>query len=666
KRQVNDYRDMEIGSSNKSYTLDIPLTPPNKILLKMISDIRSRGEVTDLARIVLDGIEAIRGKFRILSFTDLYAKAIVEADDWIDEIKGTSIKDLSWVGGDEHSFTAANILASWTAGAGAFYRYPLINYAELYSGEHTAGAKIYPYDFYPSWNIEDIVRKIFSDSGYTLASGSFFDGTFGQTLYIHSTPFVRNSDFIAGKNLKVYVNDNTDNYDTDTVLTGNNVVLTVNQVMVIQGEDEDEGSDFNTGTYRYVVPEAGCYRFQAYMEVWSDPNREPAKYTVNSNDLTWSIRKNGTPLETDTQSGVTLFNSGNSFDIDTGYIYLAASDYIDIHINMEVDADNDSPGTLNPTFFIDAGLTDNYLQLVWSEHNLWPGIGETMSPETHLPDIDTVSFLKALKEAYNLRFFMDRNNKTIYIETSDDFYGDTVVDWSDKIDYSEEPSFEIIVFNYKKKQQFQWKPDESDKAYSNYVSESGIPFQKILTLDSEYAKPGTFIRENSQFSPTILGNMNQIRHYDGKVPKILGSEEFVSSSRPYPPYRSQRWLPRIFEWKGMVALTTGSFNWYEDIEDTSGVSFSTFPSMETSDMSDVFDAYWLEDFRRIDRNKLATTTLKIKPYEFIPFTTVVGTAPDEGFRAKYLLNINGQDMYYIVTRITTDGDRVKCELMQKT
>lgn len=664
KRQINDYRDTSIGASNKSYTVEIPLTPGNLPKLGFINDIRSKVDVTDPARIVMNGVEVIRGTMRILNFTSLYAKIIVEADDWIDEVKGKSIRDLSWVSGEEHSFTSANVQNSFTTAAGAFYRYPLINFAELYSGEYQTGAAMYPYDFYPMWNIEDIVRKIFAESGYTVASGSFFDGTFGQSLYQFSAPVVRNDDFIAGKNLKVYVNSNSDNFDTATIPSGGSATLAVNQVMVIDGENEDEGGDFSTGTHRYTAPEAGCYRFQSYMEVWSDPNRAPANYTVNSSSLTWSIRKNGVAIEQKTGSGITLFNSGNSFEIDTGWIYLAASDYIDIHVNISVNATNDSPGSLDPELYVVSGVTNNYLQLTWDERNLWPGIGETMSPETHLPDIDTIDFLRGLKEAYNLRFWMDRANRTIYIETSDDFYGPTVVDWSDLIDYSQDPVLQVASSNYTKTQKFRWRPDTSDKAYTNYVSESGVPFEKELTLGSAYVLSGTTVRENPIFSPTILGNMNQIRHYSGKVPKILGSEEFVSASRPYPPYRPKTWQPRIFEWKGLVAFTTGSFRYYDDIEDTGYTTYNAFPSVETPSMVDMYSDYWLKDFRRIDENKILTCTLKIKPYQIIPFTTVVGTAANEGFRAKYKLNLEGIDMYFIMSRITTNGDLVKCEFMQ--
>ena len=82
-------------------------------------------------------------------------------------------------------------------------------------------------------------------------------------------------------------------------------------------------------------------------------------------------------------------------------------------------------------------------------------------------------------------------------------------------------------------------------------------------------------------------------------------------------------------------------------------------------MSDVYDDLWLKDFRRIDTGKLTTCTLKIKPYQIIPFTTKVGTVTEEGFRAGYKMNIEGIDSLFISNKVIADGDRVKCEFVQK-
>jgi hypothetical protein len=668
KRSVNDYRDPELGGNARSYTLEIPLTRVNRVKLGFIDDIRSRSEVTEEARLVVNGMEVIKGKLRILKGNRMVARAIIEGNDWINDISGVSIADLDW-SGDTHTFTESNISGSWTAGAGALYRYPLINFCELVSGDYGPnGSKVYPYDLYPMWNVEDIVTKLFLEAGYTLAGSGFFAGTFGRSLYVMSKPNPAGDDFITGKNLDVYVDDDTDNQDSASIGTGATDTLTVTQVVDIDAETEDEGSDFSTSTNQYTAPEDGTYRFQGQITVYSTFNRSPAQWTVLSNNLTFTIRKNGAvTLATLSASGVSAFDLANCvYDLDTGYMYLEAGDTVEMYVSMSAQGTNDSPGTLTAYLYLDAGATTSFLKNDWSEQNLWPGIGQTISPGDYLPDVDGVAFLKALRDFANLRFFVDRNNRAVYIETSDDFYGSTVVDWSDKIDYSEEPEWEVIASNYKETQRFKWKPDSSDKAYVNEVAANGVPYQKELVLGSEYVRPGVDERENPLFAATPLGDMPQIGHWGyQKVPRIFGGDEFVSAARPYPANRPKSWDVRLFEWKGMVALSYGNFDWHDDIEDASGTNYTTFPSVECPDMSDVYDDYLLKDWNRIEKNKILTCTLKLSPAEIQKFMTVVGTAANEGFRAVYKLNVEGVDMLFICSQIVTDGDRVKGTFIQK-
>ncbi len=665
KRQLTDYRDLSIGTSNKSYTIDIPMTPSNTVLLQFINDLRSRGEVTDEAKIITDGIELIRGTIRILSFTELYAKIIIEADDWISEVGANKINDLSWGAAEDHTFNASNISDSWIAGPGAFYRYPLINFAELVSGDYTSnGAKLYPFDFYPCWKIADIVEKIFAESGYTLASGGFFDSATGQSLYQLSASKPNEHDHILGKGLKVYVDDKNDNYDSASIAGGTAGTLQVNQVLVMGGESRDEGNDYSITTNRYTAPEDGTYRFQAQVQVFSTMHNPLASWSVVNSSITWSIRKNGVALVDETVNNTSVFDMGNSFDLDTGYIHLDGGDHIEVYVFLTVVGQNTSANPLTAVLHIREGVDVSYLRSIWNEQCLWPGIGKTMNPSNYLPDIDAVDFLNGLKQVYNLRFFMDRMNRTIYIETSDNFYGATVKDLSDKVDYSHDLDMRVLASKYRRTQIFKFKPDTSDKAYTNEVSANGVPFQKKYVLGSSYAIPGSKTNENVVFSPTPTGDMPQIGHYSyQKIPRIFGSDEFVSSWRPYPAYRAKKWNPRLLEWKGMVALTTGMWVWHANVNDPTGTNYTTFPSVVCPDMNDMFNVYLAKDWRRIDENKLLTCV--VIGMNLIEFNTVIGTAANEGFRATYKLNIEGVDMFFILNKIVTDGDRVKCEFVQK-
>jgi len=668
KRQVADYTDLSLGGTVTSYTIDVPLTMGNKPKLGYIEDVRSRVEVTEQARLVANGMEIIRGKLRILRANTEKCVIIIEGNDWISDISGISIKDLSWAGGDEHEFTSANILASWTAAAGAFYRYPLINFGGLISGDHgLSGSDLFPYDFYMGWHIETIITKILLDAGYTLDTSGFFASTFGRSLYLFSDPKPALDDFISGKELAVSVTNNSDNSDTTFLGIGASGGVNITKVLDINTKTTDEGNDWSIANDRYTVPADGTYRFQAQIKIDSDMNNgDGTVYTVTLNSLTWSIRNNSSPIFSYSNTGNNLFDTGNSFTLDTGYIYLEAGDHIDIYVNAVCQGTNISGVGQNADIFIIQGTISSFFTALWSEHNLWPGVGQTISPSKYLPDMDSIDLLKGLKEAFNLRFWVDRNNKKVYCETSDDFYGSTVIDWTDKIDYSSLPGLEVIASKYEINQKFRWKPSDGDKAYDNFVASSGVPFEKELILESEYAKAGLRDNENLALAATVLGDMPQIGHFSqSKIPRIFGGNEFVGSGYYYPPFRSKEWGPRIMEWKGMVALTKGDFDYFDDFEDTSGTNYTTFPSMETPDMNDVFDDFMVKDWNRIEKNKIVTCELVLTPAEIMKFMTVVGTAANEGFRATYKMNIEGVEMYFMVGSIITDGNRVKAVLIQK-
>jgi len=672
KRQVNDFRDLTIGTSAKSYAFDIPLTRTNKRLLEHYQDVRSREEVSDTARIFVDDMEVISGRIRLLNVDQEKVRAIVEADDWLENIRGVSIQDVDWTG-DTHLLSESNVTGSWASvgpTATPLYCYPVMNYCLPWSEQTGFGAITYPNDFYPVWKIKEIVERIMEQAGYSIAANGFFDSNDGHTKYINSRPVPNSDDFLENKGLSVYVDDNTDNYDSDTVGALGSASCTVNQVLVIQGETTDEGNDFSTGTYRYTAPADGTYRFKAQIKVGRS---NTVNWDISAETITWSIRKNGTAIVSFTDSETnppepTLFNTGNSFDLDTGWVHLDATDYVDIHVNIGIGATDatGSGGTLE--LYIEAGASASYLENTWDERNLWPGIGYTNDPAVMLPDIDCVTFLKACKEAYNLRFFVDKMNKTVYIETSDDFYNwtpSTFTDWSDKVDYSKGYLLETVGSNYKANQLLRWKADTGDRAWNNYVSANGTPFTKTVVLSGEYIQKGTEEHENSAFYASAYGTYPQLGLYKDNFSRIHGSEEYMANAS-YPEYRAKSWQPRLLKYERVDMGVSDYVEIRYGPEDTGYTRQYVIPIMLTDDMSDLYDDYWLKDYRRIEKNKLLTCTLKLTPAEIMKFMTVVGSSPwAEGFRATYKINIEGNDMFWICSKIVTDGNLVKAEFIQK-
>lgn len=662
KLQCYDMRSSQIGNSNKSYTLNIPLTRGNKNILEHAHLINSRKQITERARLVLGGIELIRGLPRVLGINNKSIKIIIDSDDWVADISGVSLRDLSWTAPDTHTFNGTNVEASWGAANGFLYRYPLINFAELYTQEFGANAGIIPNDFVTMWNISQIVTKIFEDDGYVITG--FFDDSAIKEYYILSEEQVADEDFITNKALDVSVTNDSDNEDSITHGPGvpDTVSLIVNPV-VMTTEATDEGGDYASNTY--TVPVDGTYRFLANVVMFCTHNNN-GNFSIITQSINYNILKNGSSVAAINPSSTTLFDAGNGFNLDSGWIYAEAGDTITMSISASSRATNIGPLA---TVFLRMVSGSSTFENTWDKRNLYKGVGQTINPATELPDIDGLDFLIALKELFNLRFWLDQYNKTIYIESDPEFVGSTVVDWSDKVDFSKKIGQEIIAASYKKKQVWQYAPDTGDKAYTNHVANNGIPFTKEVTLTNASVQPGTDTRENSIFSPTVTGKMPQIADRTGQLPRIFSGDDFVSDVKPYPAHRAKKWNPRILIWVSPSAsLTTGSWRWYESMQDFEDGVFdakSTFPKAITPDYSDLYDNHWSRSFHFIDGSRALTATLVLNPSDLMAFITVVGTAANEGFRATYKLNVEDVDMYFYITRIISDGMLGKLTAIQK-
>ena len=670
KYQCYDFRAVEIGNTFKSYTINIPMTPNNRELLGNPDMINSQVNISEIARLQISGITIIQGTLQIMDVNKNTLRAIIDADDWVNEIAEKSIRDLSWEAGDNHTFSAANIKTSWTAAAGAFYRYPMINFGQLYSQQEVLAAWLYPNDFAPAFNVGDIIEKIFEDAGYSVDIGHYFNSTEGAKIYILGDPAAKPDIFINEKDFRAYVDDADDNRDTimHPGLSSASMAIASggSPTKILFGtQSRDEGNDYSI-TSVYIAPEDGTYRLTSSVYVTSDHNTS-ADFSSVTNSMQLYFRVNGTKLGTGlSHSGPSLFGTlgiytYGYFAIDTGFIHLEAGDEVDLYGYFFSQAYNDGPTT---SATINVMTTSSYVKQTMDKRNKFRGIGVTVDPSTALPDIDAIDFLKGLKDTYNLRFWVDKMNRKIYIEPHDQFIGSTVLDWSEKIDMDFEPIQEILVSNYASTQVMKYRPDTGDEAYNEWVNNNGIPYSKTVTLDNPSAKKGTDELENNCFSPTILGKYPQIAHTGILVPRIFGAEEMLYAKQ-YPEFRPDKWEPRLLKWNGMVALGSGSWKYYEEPHDTSPDSYSTYPQVETPDYSDLYSSHWIKTWGYVNNRKLLKVQVVVDSSDLLQFITEQSNVENEGFRATYKLTIEGQPMYFILTSLVTDGTKAKCEFIQK-
>jgi hypothetical protein len=641
---IGDIRELSFGSCNKSYTLNLPLTKTNKRLLKFISQTDVKSEPTATGRLYLGELLIISGKIIILNKSGNFMKVIINSDDWMDSLKNTKMTALD-LSASDHTYDHATVENSWTASY-PVYRYPMIDFGGIVSGEYGAAAKWYPNDFIPAISVSHLFTKILYP--YTISS-TFLSSTCVKNLYILANMQVASDAFIKGKSLLVGIALDTANENTESIpaeSSGNSVLSNIPVVFGVV--TTDEGNDFSSD--RYTVSETGTYKFKTSLKF----KNNVAGYggiTITNEQVSVSIKRTRgattdvlATISSAAYSATELINDV-VYACETQYYHCEAGDEIFVEVFVLCNINNTTLSPVDVTVAVAAA--DSSFENVWSNVNKHAGIGKIISLEELLPDITQLDFLAAIRDIFNLRFWMDKMKRIIYIEPWDQFISSTVVDITSLIDWTSEDA-EFISESYFKTIRLKFKEDSPDAAFPNYLKSHLLgPGYKDVTLTSEFVKNGEDVRENP-FSTIVTGKNYAIDNITD-VPRIWNTE-------PVYPYnifdRISGFNTRIVEWKGMTA----GFTWNFETE-----SKSTYPKIDGLDFATIYTTYWQKLLHYIDKGKLLPVKIKINPIYLSQFITVIATAESEGFRPTYKIN-NDQ---FILQKNTTDGNIAELELILK-
>ena len=195
-----------------------------------------------------------------------------------------------------------------------------------------------------------------------------------------------------------------------------------------------------------------------------------------------------------------------------------------------------------------------------------------------------------------------------------------------------------------------WKDDTSDEAYKEYMKYYSTSYgEKEISLSSIYCIKGKEIKE-SPFSSIIEGPCYPISSGAVNLPRIF-------NTFPVDPYimydRKTDFNMRLVEWKGL----TGGLTWYYE-----GETHSNYPKIAGVTWTYIYENFWLKPLHWIDKGKIYTYKMKIKPSYLNQFFTVVATATSEGFRPTYKIG----DDYYYLQKVTSDGITAELELVLKS
>ena len=642
----------------KTFAIKLPWTPTNIEIFKFTNEINVFIEITDTGSINFDGSEYLgNGKVRVLDVVDKeYIKITISQKGWIDTLSGVKIADLTWTD-DDHTYNKATIDASEDPDTtGKNYLYPLINYGEWEISQiGTTPVKID--ERFAAVKGLGVLENIFTYCGYTLTS-TFKDSAAFKRLYllytksrkIYTTEFANEREFRAD----LIESDSHSQIFEDGVAPIPVVMFGGENNQIIPFADDSTDPSFDTGgnytiaTYKYTCDGTGSYRFVSKVQISYDI---PDHLDLIDNSIKIEIIKDSggeTVLATDTDSTTLITNAKGGtiyLEADTGYQYITTGFDIFVRITLTGTAGN----AAGPKYTYSINLIDTVETYFYNKVGLWYANGQSITFSNMLPDIFCMDYLKGIIHLFNLVFFTDVLQKTIYMEERDSFYTSEVIDWTDKIDRSEKVTQAMISNNYSNNMQFKYKNDSNDVLVSEWEANNNDFVDGYLhTFDSQYTKEGVKPNENPVFAATFLDIAWDIGVHSDNIPTLIGTgESFIPKIMNYD-YDSVN--------SGPTDLTAGSY-------DFEGDTRSTYVKMNALDYKDLYD-YYFNDIEMIDKGKIITAYVILDSNEYQKFMTVVNDTTKEGFRPIYKIDINDTISYCRINRIVTNGKKTKVEFIK--
>ena len=196
----------DFGSRNTSFskTISIPGTATNNLVFGYIFELNNANftdpnlpnvgynyNVTKQAncKIFIDKVQIFKGTLRILEIVidketiEYQCSVFGELGGFINQLGNKRLEDLDF-SAYNHTYSVANISASWDNAGGSGYYYPLIDYGNVSTGQYGIAKKDFQYTaFRPALYVKEYIEKIFEDTDYTF-NCSFFDTALFKRLII--------------------------------------------------------------------------------------------------------------------------------------------------------------------------------------------------------------------------------------------------------------------------------------------------------------------------------------------------------------------------------------------------------------------------------------------------------------------------------------------------
>ena len=731
---IDDIRNIEKKNSNYSKNITLPGTKINNDAFGNLFDVNSSFTIYNpnkkvTARIVVDSSPVLQGYLQLTAVNKVndvslqgnkIEYSVIVFDDSVDFFQTVGDKlltdlDLS---ASDHLYNQTNIENAWNNHTFSdLYQYPLLD-------KNTQGYETI--DFKPCFYHKGLLLKVAEENGYKL-EGSFIttdDNGVGQNLQYEKeiigwdgeTPKLTDSQVLSRK-FKGNISIATDligtytksNFNSlGTLAFGNEIEQDINY------EDITSSGLFdNTGTYvsdptlsYWEVSQSGRYDFVFNHRF---------KVTAENLDLVSGVllrtSSGGASTSSKIQIRVDLYDSvsGNKVGTSTSYIgdfdgiSAGATDTVDVDKIITISNINVIEGQeLYPVFTLTSdttfgwntaiGLSGSDVELELTVYDTLIAGGtsswfNTPSLAQNIIDGDNIEvglyLPKKIKQRDLFNDLVRRFNlyirkhpikqKVLILETRDDFYDTTtVLDWTQKKDYSQEDKVNFLAELQDKEIIFSYKEDNSSAYNEAYTESTGdIYGQKKIEFDNDFAQNTKNITSIFSTAPLLFKGLEgndvvvpNIDSADGKrIPALLYWGGLINvkdslgvastfditwgnvtptvvsrSTYPYAGHYDDPYTPTLDIHYGEV-----TFEYY-------GILLNSLTN------NNLFNTYWRNYINQISSGKLITSNFLLKETD-INFIK-------DNLNARIFI----KDSYYVINKITDykplDSGLTKVELLQ--
>jgi len=630
-RSIADIKNPEQRSSDWSKTAKIPGTKANNILFGNIFEVDhtvlgngqfapnfNPNKKADVI-VLVDGLEQLRGFIRLIQINVLDNDLIEyecslhgQTADLFTTLGNAKLSELDF-GEYNHVLNTTNVTNSWDTsivknGSSQSFAYGEgYVYAQMLNkfGSQNTNTKQWRVDDHvPCLYAKTVIDKIMSNVGYEYTSDSFFTTNRFKRLIIPYTNFgfETNEASLTTRLFQSQLSASVTSPSVNTILQFNNDST---------GGNFDNGGNYNTVTYSYLVPVGGNYDFFVNL------NATTTTTPLASNSYmqcVFSVLKNGVEVK---QISIDSNISSSNFQWDgigVATINCIAGDEIKIaYKSSNINGTLPFPmGTINTnTYFYNHVSNQQYA------YNNTLDFGLFFSGDYTQKDL-LFNFVKM----FNLYIEQDMDNpKKLRFVPRDDFYNGVSKDWTSKLDYSQ--NVQIVpmgdleanpyVFTYKEGQ------DTYNKDYKQ--STTRIYGDRIIRVDNDFVKqekkieitfaPTMLFGDNNRYYSIILNGNNdkgQLRClYYGGVKTTSAYEVYDTTVTNTPNYTKYPLTLHIDDTDNMqFDLNFGMSNY---VLTDKGLEYSN---------QNLVNVYWYKTIREItDKNsKVFKGYFRITPYDW--------------------------------------------------